>query len=245
MARAFLPLGAALVAAGLACRSGPAPASRTASAAAAPASEPARAIPTARYLTGFGAQYVAPSESVALARVRGLSPIPSGPSVARADVERWVVPPAGSTPTPRIAVSVPSGALTVSDTPVLLFLASPETAGSPLRPLVGVAHGDAAMLDTIAEWVAVEREVALLPSPEERLAAMKSRLLAAVRSEQPAMRTLAVRELGRWAASTRDSYFDASDPARMEGTAAALRDRDRETSVTLLALAERIRAGIR
>ena len=64
-------------------------------------------IPTKPYFTKLGRQYIEPSEVIVLGRVRGVSPIPSGPSVVRFEVERWITAPPQEAKPKTIPVSAP------------------------------------------------------------------------------------------------------------------------------------------
>lgn len=191
-------------------------------------------------MTTFGKGYLEPSQGVARGRIRGVSPLPGGPSVARLEVERWVVAPSVPSRGRTIAVSVPAGALTARDQALLAFLGAPRERDSTLWPLVGVIRGDDVELARVEAWIGIEDAAARLPGFQERAAAVKGALLQHLGSEHSGMRTMALQELHRWC-DFDDAPFTGSDVKWVEGIALQTEKTDRARALTLLDLAERMR----
>jgi len=203
---------------------------------------PVKPAPHEKYLTTFGKGYLEPAVAVARGRVRGISPIPGGPAVARFEVEKWILTPAGSSPPPSIAVNVPSGAIEASDAPILVYLGCPETRGSALWPLIAMTRGDTEDLDAIEAWIAVESRAAELPTVDARIAAVKFGLLGELAAERLSLRSMALYELNRWC-DTGLPVFVPSDVKRVESLAARAKDveKDNARALKLLDLATRMR----
>lgn len=193
------------------------------------------------YFTDIGRQLVEPSARIALGRVRSISQMPAGPVIARVDVERWIRTPDEKLIS-TIAVSAPGGTLERGDEPVLLFLAPFETSYSSLHPLLAMVRGERENLEARVTWIQADLEIAAMPTPAERVAATRERLIRALTSTATFMKTSALRDCARLVEAG-EPVFLPEDASRI--AAAATRLEDRDFALRLLDLAARIRVKAR
>ncbi|MBI3820342.1 MAG: hypothetical protein HY286_16755 [Planctomycetes bacterium] len=214
------------------------PASLSSTFDAAPSESELQRTFNRKYFTEIGRQDVEASTRIVLGTVNSISRLPGGPCIARLDVNVWLLAADDSKPKSLI-IQFPEGSLTADRLPALVFLAAPKDRGSAVLPLFAVARGDEAMLDARTAWVREDLRIAALATPEERIAATRTRLIESLSAADGFTRGEALRDAAKLVERD-EGIFPASDASVL--AALATRARDREFGLKLLDLAALIRA---